>query len=202
MKKIILATNNEHKVQEIKDILEDMNVKIFSLKEMGVDIEVEEDGHTFIENARKKAEAIYEVLKHKEKDFLVLADDSGLMVDYLNGEPGVYSARYAGEHGNTKKNNEKLLKALEGVSFENRRAKFVCAIAIIKDNGEFLAVEEEAGGYIAEKYEGAAGFGYDPLFFVPEYGKTFAEMSSKEKNHISHRGKALKKLKIEMQNLI
>ncbi len=198
MKKLVLATNNQHKVQEIKQILEDMPLEVASLKDMGIDIEVEEDGETFLENSYKKAKAIYDILKFKDEKFIVMADDSGLMVDALGGAPGVYSARYSGEHGNSQKNNEKLLKELQGTPFEERKGRFVCAVVLINDDGDSIKVEEYAEGYIGEKLEGLEGFGYDPLFYVPEFHKTFAEMSSKEKNSISHRGKALEKVKKEI----
>lgn len=198
MKKLVLATNNQHKVQEIKQILEDMPLEVASLKDMGIDIEVEEDGESFLENSYKKAKAIYDILKFKDEKFIVMADDSGLMVDALGGAPGVYSARYSGEHGNSQKNNEKLLKELQGTPFEERKGRFVCAVVLINDDGDSIKVEEYAEGYIGEKLEGLEGFGYDPLFYVPEFHKTFAEMSSKEKNSISHRGKALEKVKKEI----
>ena len=203
MKDIILATNNEHKVKEMKEILKDLPVSIYSLKEVDVDVEVEETGDTFIENARIKAEAIYDILKHRNrKDFIVMADDSGLMVDYLNGKPGVYSARYAGEHGNTEKNNKKLIDELRGVPYEKRTARFVSAVSLIDEYGEFIEVEGEARGYILEEHKGTEGFGYDPLFYVPEKNKTFAEMSGEEKNILSHRGKALKALRKEIERLL
>ncbi len=203
MKKLIVASNNEHKITEIKQILEDMDIEILSLKEMNIDIDVVEDGKTFIENARKKAIEIYEYLVHRgDKNFIVMSDDSGLMVDALNGRPGVYSARYAGEHGNSKKNNEKILKELQGVDFEHRGAKFVCAIALIDENGKITEVEGNAAGIIAEGYDGVEGFGYDPLFYVPEFKETFAEMTAEQKNSISHRGRALEKIREEILKYI
>ncbi|MBB6631664.1 XTP/dITP diphosphatase [Clostridium algidicarnis] len=203
MKDIILATNNEHKVKEFKDILKNLPVNIYSLKEVNVEVDVEETGTTFIENSKIKVQSIYYILKEKNrKDFIILADDSGLMVEYLNGDPGIYSARYAGEHGNSEENNKKLLLKLKGVPYENRRAKFVSAIALMDDEARFTVVEGEAYGYIIEDYRGGKGFGYDPLFYFPGRNKTFAEMSEEEKNGLSHRGKALKKLKIEIEKLV
>lgn len=203
MKSIIVASNNDHKIKEIKQILSDVNVEVKSLKECNIDIDVVEDGKTFLENSYKKASEIYEYAKEKGmQDFLIMADDSGLEVDYLNGEPGVYSARYAGEHGNNKKNNEKLLENLKGVPAEKRKASFVCAIALINSDGKTVKVEERAYGVIKEELTGVEGFGYDPLFFVPEFNKTFAEMTADEKNSISHRGKALDVVKKELKNLI
>lgn len=196
MKKLILASNNKKKIKELKEILNELPIEIKSLSDENIDIEVEEDGSTFEENAKKKAKEIYEFLVNKgEKDFLVLADDSGLSVDYLNGEPGIYSARYAGEHGNDAKNNEKLLKNLKGVDQENRGAKFVCQLAMFTDRGEYFKVTGEVRGRIIEELNGEGGFGYDPLFFYEPLNKTFAELNPEEKNSISHRGSALKELK-------
>jgi len=196
MKRLILASNNKKKIMEMKEILKELDIEVKSLENENIDIDVIEDGETFEENAKKKAKEIYEfLLKRGDKDFIVLADDSGLVVDYLNGEPGIYSARYAGEHGNDKKNNEKLLEKLSGVSKENRRAKFICQLAMFTDRGEYFKVTGEAKGYIIEELNGAGGFGYDPLFFYEQLNKTFAELTSEEKNKISHRGNALKELK-------
>ena len=191
MKKLIVASNNQHKIEEIKEMLKEFNLDVISLKEAGIDIDVEENGTTFAENAHIKAYEIFKIVK----DAMVLADDSGLMVEALNGEPGVYSARYAGEHGNDKKNNEKLLSKLKKFKFEDRKAKFVCAMELIIDEARTIAVQGEVKGYILEEQRGENGFGYDPLFYVPEYKKTTAEMTPEEKNSISHRGKALKNLK-------
>ena len=196
MKRLILASNNKKKIIEMKEILKELDIEVKSLENENIDIDVIEDGKTFEENAKKKAKEIYEfLLKRGDKEFIVLADDSGLAVDYLNGEPGIYSARYAGEHGNDKKNNEKLLEKLSGVSKENRRAKFICQLAMFTDRGEYFKVTGEAKGYIIEELNGAGGFGYDPLFFYEQLNKTFAELTSEEKNKISHRGNALKELK-------
>lgn len=191
MKKLIVASNNQHKIEEIKEMLKEFNLHVISLKEAGINIDIEENGTTFVENAHIKA---YEIFK-RVKDAMVLADDSGLMVEALNGEPGVYSARYAGEHGNDKKNNEKLLCKLKGVKFEDRKAKFVCAMELIIDEHRTIEVQGEIKGYILEEQRGENGFGYDPLFYMPKYKKTTAEMTPEEKNSISHRGKALKNLK-------
>lgn len=198
MKKLIVASNNQNKINEIKTILQDVNIEVCSLRDENIDIEVEETGMTFMENAFLKAEAIFNL----KKDCYVLADDSGLSVEYLNGEPGIYSARYAGEHGNDQKNNEKLLKKLEGVSKENRKAKFICAMVLILDSNKHIKVQGEVEGTILEKVTGNAGFGYDPLFYAEEFQKSFAEITKEEKNSISHRGRALKKLKEELNILI
>lgn len=204
MKKFILASNNAHKIKEIKEILKDFDFEILSLKEAGINIDVEEDGKTFEENSFKKANEIREYLINKgEKNFIIMADDSGLEVDFLNGAPGIYSARFAGEHGNDLKNNEKLLEELKGVEDKERKANFICVIVAVTDKGEKIVAEGKSYGVILKVLCGTDGFGYDPLFYVPEFNKTFAEMSSEEKNSISHRGRALNKLKeklIDLQN--
>lgn len=203
MKKIILASNNKKKIKELKDILSDISVDVRSLNDENINIEVIEDGKTFEENARKKAQEIYKFLKDRnEKNFIVLSDDSGLEVDYLNGEPGIYSARYAGEHGNDLKNNNKLLESLKEVPKEKRGAQFVCQIAMFDENGKYYTVRGEVRGYILEEISGEGGFGYDPIFFYEPLNKTFAMLSSEEKNEISHRGIALKELKGIISNII
>ena len=195
MKKLIIASNNQWKINEIKKVLNDMPINVFSLKDIGLDIDVEEDGITFEENAKKKSEEIYkELIKKGENNFILMSDDSGLEVEYLNGEPGVYSARYAGEHGNDKKNNEKLLLNLKGVSYDNRSARFVCQLALINDKNIYKSVTGTVNGYILEEERGYDGFGYDPLFLYEPLNKTFAELTIDEKNDISHRGIALKKI--------
>ncbi|ACD24209.1 MULTISPECIES: XTP/dITP diphosphatase [Clostridium] len=203
MKKLILASNNIKKIKEMKELLKDLNIEIKSLNEENIDIDVEEDGSTFEENAKKKAKEIYDFLKSRnERNFLVLSDDSGLEVDYLNGAPGIYSARYAGEHGNDKKNNEKLLSELSSVPTSKRTAKFVCQIAMFDEDGRYYSITGDANGCILEKPQGDDGFGYDPLFLYRPLNKTFAELTLEEKNDISHRGVALKKLKGTILNLI
>ena len=203
MKKIILASNNAHKIEEIKKILEGLPFEIKSLKDENINIDIEEDGNIFEENAKKKASEIANFLKNRgEKEFIVMADDSGLEVDYLNGEPGIYSARYAGEHGNDKKNNEKLLKELKGVAKEKRGAQFVCQIVLVNENNKYLSIRGEVRGRILEELSGKEGFGYDPLFFYAPLNKTFGELSSEEKNSVSHRACALKELKNRIKEII
>lgn len=203
MKKIILASNNAHKIEEIKKILEGLPFEIKSLKDENINIDIEEDGNTFEENAKKKASEIANFLKNRgEKEFIVMADDSGLEVDYLNGEPGIYSARYAGEHGNDKRNNEKLLKELKGVPKEKRGAQFVCQIVLVNENDKYLSIRGEVRGRILEELSGKEGFGYDPLFFYAPLNKTFGELSSEEKNSVSHRACALKELKNRIKEII
>jgi XTP/dITP diphosphohydrolase len=196
MKRLILASNNMKKIKEMKEILKDLNIEVKSLENENINIDVVEDGKTFEENAKKKAKEIYEFLLDRgDENFIVLADDSGLSVDYLKGEPGIYSARYSGEHGNDTKNNEKLLKNLDGVHKENRGAKFICQLAMFTDRGEYFKVTGEVRGYVIEELHGEGGFGYDPLFFYEPLNKTFAQLTADEKNEISHRGVALKELK-------
>lgn len=191
---IVVATNNRDKMREIREIFKDLNVKVYSLKDLNLTVEVVEDGETFEENAEKKAR---EVMMLTGK--ISLADDSGLMVDYLNGLPGVYSARFAGENATYQQNNEKLLKMLEGVPFESRRATFCSVIAMLFPDGFKIITKGEVIGFITLKPKGSNGFGYDPLFYVPEYDKTFAELEPEVKNQISHRAIALKKLKEELK---
>lgn len=199
MKKIILASNNMHKVKEIKELLKDLNVKVSSLKEENIDIDIVEDGITFEENAKKKAKGIAKYLKGKGvEEFIVMADDSGIEVDYLNGQPGIYSARYAGEHGNDEKNNLKLLHELKGVPKEKRGAQFVCQIVLVDSKENVLSVRGEVRGIILDELKGKGGFGYDPIFYYEPMKKSFDEMTSEEKNLVSHRGRALEKLKEEI----
>lgn len=203
MKKFILASNNQKKIKEIKEILKDLNLDVKSLRDENIDIDVIEDGITFKENANKKAREIRDYLnKRGEEDFVVMADDSGLEVDYLNGEPGVYSARYSGEHGNDEKNNEKLLLNLKGVPREKRGAKFVCHLTLINSEGKTLDIRGEVKGIIVNELNGNGGFGYDPLFYYEEFGKTFGEVSLEEKSKVSHRGVALKELKNRISEVL
>ena len=196
MKRLILASNNKKKIKEMKEILKELEIEVKSLENENINIDVVEDGKTFEENAKKKAKEIYEfLLERGDENFIVLADDSGLSVDYLNGEPGIYSARYAGEHGNDTKNNEKLLENLKEVQKENRGAKFICQLAMFTDQGEYFKVTGEVRGHIIDELHGEGGFGYDPLFFYEPLNKTFSQLTATEKNEISHRGVALKELK-------
>lgn len=191
--KIFLATGNKNKIKEIKEIFNVDNIEILSIKD-GIDIpEVEEDGKTFLENSKKKAVEIA-----KFTNMITIADDSGLCVEALNGAPGVYSARYAGEHGNDKDNNKKLVADLQGI--ENRKAKFVCVITLAKPTGETYSFTGEVEGEIIDTPSGAEGFGYDPHFFIKEYGKTFAEIPE-IKATVSHRARALAKLKENLDNI-
>lgn len=187
MQKIIFATGNEHKMIEIREILADTGLDIISQKEAGIMIEVEEDGTTFEENAVKKAVEIAKVTDH-----IVLADDSGFEIDYLNKEPGIYSARYAGVDTSYEIKNRMLLDRMDGVADEQRTARFVCAIAAAFPDGTVETVTGTVEGRVAYEPAGANGFGYDPIFYLPEYGCTTAELEPEEKNKLSHRGKALR----------
>ena len=189
MKQLILATNNKHKVEEIKSILSNLNLEVLSLKDIGVEIEVIEDGKTLEKNALKKAKEIF-----LATNIPSLADDTGLEVFALNGEPGVYSARYSGENATYKGNCEKLLFNLKNISEEKRQAQFRSVIAFVSHDIE-TTVEGTCSGKIISDMRGENGFGYDPLFLPDGFTKTFAELSSEEKNKISHRAKALEKMK-------
>lgn len=198
MNKLILSSSNVHKIEEIKSILEALEFEIISKNDIGLEaLEVEEDGDTLVENALKKAREIAQKVTG-----IVIADDTGLFVDYLDGRPGVYSARYAGEDCSYKENNKKLLRELDQVDMEKRTARFKTVIAIIYENGDEEVVEGVCEGVILTKGQGAAGFGYDPLFKPNGYDKTFAELGSDVKNKISHRARALVKLKETLTNYL
>ena len=186
-RKIIFATGNQDKMKEIRMILENLGIPISSMKEAGIDVDIVEDGTTFEENAMIKAEAIA-----KLTDAIVLADDSGLEIDYLNKEPGIYSARYAGTDTSYEIKNNLLLQRLEGVPDEKRTARFVCAIAAVFPDGSKETVRGTIEGRIGYEIAGEHGFGYDPIFYLPEYGCTTAELDPEKKNELSHRGKALR----------
>lgn len=182
-------------MKEIKMILSDLGMEILSMKEAGIDVDVEENGTTFEENALIKARAIAERLPSD----IILADDSGLEIDYLNKEPGIYSARYAGKDTSYDIKNQMLIDRLEGVPDEKRTARFVCAIAAVFPDGTEEVVCEAMEGRIGYKIAGANGFGYDPIFFLPEFGMTSAEITPEQKNEVSHRGKALRSMRKVME---
>ena len=189
-RKVIFATSNAGKMKEVRSILEDLDVEVLSMKEAGVFVDVVEDGTTFEENATIKATAI-----QKECGEIVLADDSGLEVDFLNKEPGIYSARYMGEDTSYRIKNKSIIDRLEGVEGEDRSARFVCAIAAAFPDGTVEITRGTIEGQIGYEEKGENGFGYDPIFYVPEYGCTTAELMLEQKNEASHRGKALRKMK-------
>ena len=196
-KTIIFATGNQGKMREIRQILKDMDVEILSMKEAGIEIDIAEDGTTFEENAIIKAKAVA-----AKTEYIVMADDSGLEVDYLNKEPGIYSARYMGEDTPYDIKNANLLKRLEGVEDDKRTARFVCAIATVLPDGEILTAHGVIEGRIAYEPAGEKGFGYDPILYLPEYGCTCAELSEEDKNAISHRGRALRAMKVKLEKRI
>ena len=200
MYKIIFATGNEGKMKEIREILDGLTflgekVQILSMKEAGIDIDIIEDGTTFEENAMIKARAV----AGAAKEAIVLADDSGLVIDYLNGEPGIYSARYLGKDTSYRVKNANLVQRLEGVPDEKRSARFVCAIAAVLPDGRELSTRGTIEGRIGYEEKGLNGFGFDPIFYVPEIGKYAAELSDEDKNRISHRGKALRAMREELE---
>ena len=194
---IIFATKNEGKVKEVKMMLKDLGADVFTMTEAGIDIDIEEDGETFEENALIKAKAVME-----KSGCLVLADDSGLEIDYLNGDPGIKSARYMGHDTSYDIKNERILKLLEGVPEEERTARFVCAIAAAFPDGRTVTVKGTMEGIIGYEQKGENGFGYDPIFYIPELKKYSAELSLEEKNLISHRGKAMRAVKNRIMELI
>ena len=193
--KIIFATGNAGKMREIQMILADLGLEIQSMKEAGVTADIVEDGQTFAENAMIKASAIAQELEKRGERAVVLADDSGLEIDYLNKEPGIYSARYMGEDTSYTIKNAHLIQRLAGVPDEKRTARFVCAIAAVLPDGRQFETNAAVEGRIGYEERGENGFGYDPIFYLPEYDKSSAELSPEEKNRISHRGKALEEMK-------
>ena len=200
MEKIIFATGNQDKMEEIRQILSDLKIEILSMKEAGIHVEVIEDGETFEENALLKAVSVSKAMEGNEA--VVLADDSGLEVDYLNGEPGIYSARYMGEETSYDIKNKNILERLDGVPKEQRTARFVCAIAAVLPNGETCVVRGTMEGYIGWEIAGENGFGYDPIFCVEEYNCTTAQLPMEVKNQMSHRGKALHAMKEKLAYLL
>ncbi len=189
--KIVFATGNENKVVEIRAIFQDLNAEITTMAQEGINIDIEENGTSFRENALIKAESIAPYVK----DAIVMADDSGLVIDALNGEPGIYSARYLGHDTSYHEKNGDLIRRLEGVPDEKRTARFVCAVAAVLPDGRKLVAEETMEGRIGYEETGKNGFGYDPIFYLPDKGKYSAELAPEEKNAISHRGKALRKMR-------
>ncbi|MBO8159837.1 XTP/dITP diphosphatase [Thermosyntropha sp.] len=190
MKTLLIATRNQKKKRELQNILTDLDIKVITLEEIDIDVpEIEEDGETFEENAIKKARVTADFT-----GYVCLADDSGLMVDALEGKPGVYSARFAGEKATDEENNQKLLTFMQGIEEEKRTAKFVCVIAICTPRGEVRTVKGECKGKIALEPRGDKGFGYDPLFIPDGFDLTFAELPEEVKNKISHRGRALREI--------
>jgi XTP/dITP diphosphohydrolase len=194
MERLVIASNNKGKINEIKKILR-LPIEVVSMKEAGFDVELIESGETFSENALQKAKCLFEFVGG-----CVIADDSGLVIDYLNGAPGVYSARFAGENTSQQQKNQKIINMLKGVNKELRTARFICSIAFVSRDISFT-VEGSVEGLIAEKPEGEQGFGYDPIFYLPEFQKTMAQLTEQEKNRISHRARALNKLRYKLETI-
>lgn len=191
--KVVIATKNDGKVREFKKLLEPLGFQPVSMAEEGIDVEIIEDGETFEENAHIKAREV-----HKHTSLPVIADDSGLEVEFLNGAPGIYSARYAGENATDGERNQKLLEEMQGVDRPLRNARFVCAIYCIMDNKKEYCVTGTLEGFIGEEPQGENGFGYDPIFMIDQ-DTSLAEVSDREKNKISHRAKAMEKLAAELK---
>lgn len=188
--RIVFATGNAGKMREIRMILGDLGCEVVSMKEAGADPEIVEDGKTFAENAEIKARAVWQCTGD-----IVLADDSGLVVDYIGGEPGIYSARYMGEDTSYEIKNRNIIERLAGAKGQERAARFQCNIAAVLPDGSVRHTEAFMEGLIAEEPAGSEGFGYDPILYIPEFGKTSAELTIEQKNKISHRGKALEAMK-------
>lgn len=196
-RKLILSTNNRHKVEEIKNILKGLPIEVLSKQDVGLDFEVDEDGQTLEENSLKKAQALA-----SRVDYMVMADDSGLFVDALDGAPGVYSSRYAGEEGNDENNNLRLLEELKDAPLEERGARFITVMSLITEDKEVFTIKGECKGHIGFEPRGSKGFGYDPLFIPEGYSKTFAELGEDVKNKISHRAKALEGVQDLIRDLL
>ncbi len=194
IKKIVVATGNVDKMREIREILKDFCDKIVSIKDEGLKVDIDENAETFEGNALIKARAVWE-----QTGEVVIADDSGLVVDALNGEPGVHSARFMGENASYHDKNMRIIKRLEGVKDEDRTARFVCCAAVIFPDGSEKTVRGVMEGRIGYEEKGKNGFGYDPIFFLPEYGKTSAQIEPEEKNAISHRGQAFRAVRAEIE---
>jgi len=195
--KIVFASRNEGKVKEIKNMLEGLSVELISLNNYENIPEIIEDGESFLQNALKKAKLVSGITSE-----IVLADDSGLQVDILGGEPGIHSARYAGDNATDEQNNKKLLSKLKGISLQNREASFCCVLVLFRPDGRYDYFEGKWRGIIVDEARGDNGFGYDPIFFVPELKKTAAELSSRVKNELSHRGQAFAQLKKRLPIII
>ncbi len=194
----VIATGNRYKLEEISEMLKDFSIQVKSMGDIGLDgLEIEETGTTFEENAIIKAETVCQ-----KTGLMALADDSGLEVDALNGAPGIYSARYAGEQGNDDENNKKLLEELKDVPLENRQARFVCALAAVFPDGLKIVVRGTVEGYIDFEEKGSHGFGYDPMFLIPAYQQTFGQLGPVIKNSMSHRGRAIERMKEKLEEVL
>ena len=197
--KIIFATGNKGKIKEIQMILADLGVEVITMKEAGIEIDIEENGKTYEENALIKSRAVASHPAARSAGCIVMADDSGLEIEYLNNEPGIYSARYLGEDTSYRIKNANLIERLSRVPDEKRTARFVCAIAAVLPDGKEITTRGIIEGIIGYEEKGSNGFGYDPIFYVPKFGRTTAELTEEEKNQVSHRGNALKLMKEELK---
>lgn len=195
--RIIFATGNAGKMREIRLILGNLGCPVLSMKEAGANPEIVENGDSFAENAEIKARAVWDCTGD-----IVLADDSGLVVDYIGGEPGIYSARYMGEDTSYEIKNRNIIERLDGAEGDERAARFVCNIAAVLPDGRVLHTEAVMEGVIAKEPAGGEGFGYDPILYIPEFQKTSAQLTIEEKNRISHRGKALEAMKAELKKIL
>lgn len=193
--KLIFATGNKDKMDEIREIMDDLGFEVSSMKEEGIESDPDENGNTFEENALIKAKAVHEIAKEKGIEAIVLADDSGLEIDCLGKEPGVYSARYLGRETPYKEKNLNLIKRVDETGDKDRTARFVCAVAAVFPDGETKVVRGTIEGTVAKTPSGNNGFGYDPIFYVPKFGCTTADLTNAEKNKVSHRGNALRLMK-------
>lgn len=204
IERIVFATGNAGKVREIQAILADLGLEVVSMKEAGIHVDIEENGSTYEENALIKSRAVAACLKEagQQEHTVVMSDDSGLEIDYLNKEPGIYSARYLGEDTSYRIKNANLIGRLEGVEEALRTARFVCAIAAVLPDGRELTSRGVIEGRIGYEEKGSNGFGYDPIFYVPEFGCTTAELSEEQKNQMSHRGNALQAMKGLLQRIM
>lgn len=204
IERIVFATGNAGKVKEIQAILADLGMEVISMKQAGISVDIEENGSTYEENALIKCRAVASCLREagRQENTVVMADDSGLEIDYLNREPGIYSARYLGEDTSYRIKNANLISRLEGVEDAQRTARFVCAIAAVLPDGRELTSRGTVEGRIGYEEKGVNGFGYDPIFYVPEFGCTTAELSEEQKNRVSHRGNALRQMKRQLQGIM
>ncbi len=204
MLKVVAATGNDGKAKEIREILQDLQAEVVTMKEAGLFVEAEENGETFMENAIIKAKAAAKMAAQSTewREAIVMADDSGLVIDALNGEPGIYSARYMGCDTSYREKNHNLLGRLDGVADEKRSARFVCAVAAVFPDGRILTAEGVMEGRIGYEERGTNGFGYDPIFYLPEFGCSAAELSPEQKNSVSHRGKALRNMEKQLGDIL
>lgn len=199
--KLIFATGNKDKMNEIREIMEDLGFEVTSMKDEGIDSDPDENGSSFEENALIKAEAVHKIVKEKGMEAIVLADDSGLEIDCLNKEPGIYSARYMGRDVPYSEKNADLIRRTNETGDKDRTARFVCAVAAFFPDGTSKVVRGTIEGTVAFEPSGNRGFGYDPIFYVPELGCTTADLTNEQKNSVSHRGNALRLMKEELKNM-